>query len=189
MRIPLYQVDAFTSKTFGGNPAAVCPLSTVSEQTVDRLLADLSLCPRYPRLDRSVSKLSNARTCARARARAEKYRKDRGQPWTAAHLVAFIAVSPFFHTVDRPWPYRGQALETVDSSASVTSPYLPVHGLRPWTPWTPLAVVSLHDVASTRFVIVPRRASESRHCCRRHRAGDTAWLVHARGPDRAETPC
>jgi len=27
MRIPLYQVDAFTSRTFGGNPAAVCPLS------------------------------------------------------------------------------------------------------------------------------------------------------------------
>jgi len=26
MRIPLYQVDAFTSKVFGGNPAAVCPL-------------------------------------------------------------------------------------------------------------------------------------------------------------------
>jgi PhzF family phenazine biosynthesis protein len=26
MRIPIYQVDAFTSKLFGGNPAAVCPL-------------------------------------------------------------------------------------------------------------------------------------------------------------------
>ncbi len=26
MRIPLYQLDAFTSKTFGGNSAAVCPL-------------------------------------------------------------------------------------------------------------------------------------------------------------------
>jgi PhzF family phenazine biosynthesis protein len=26
MQLPLYQVDAFTSKTFGGNPAAVCPL-------------------------------------------------------------------------------------------------------------------------------------------------------------------
>jgi PhzF family phenazine biosynthesis protein len=26
MRIPLYQVDAFTSRVFGGNPAAVCPL-------------------------------------------------------------------------------------------------------------------------------------------------------------------
>lgn len=26
MKIPLYQVDAFTDKLFGGNPAAVCPL-------------------------------------------------------------------------------------------------------------------------------------------------------------------
>ena len=26
MQIPLYQVDAFTSRVFGGNPAAVCPL-------------------------------------------------------------------------------------------------------------------------------------------------------------------
>lgn len=28
MRIPLYQVDAFTSTLFAGNPAAVCPLET-----------------------------------------------------------------------------------------------------------------------------------------------------------------
>ena len=27
MRIPLYQVDAFTSRLFCGNPAAVCPLT------------------------------------------------------------------------------------------------------------------------------------------------------------------
>jgi PhzF family phenazine biosynthesis protein len=26
MNIPVYQVDAFTSRLFGGNPAAVCPL-------------------------------------------------------------------------------------------------------------------------------------------------------------------
>jgi len=26
MKLPIYQVDAFTSKLFGGNPAAVCPL-------------------------------------------------------------------------------------------------------------------------------------------------------------------
>ncbi len=26
MQVPIYQVDAFTSKLFGGNPAAVCPL-------------------------------------------------------------------------------------------------------------------------------------------------------------------
>src|SRR3982751_3661945 len=27
MEIPLYQVDAFTRRVFGGNPAAVCPLN------------------------------------------------------------------------------------------------------------------------------------------------------------------
>src|ERR1700733_4868253 len=27
MRLPLYQVDAFTDSVFGGNPAAVCPLT------------------------------------------------------------------------------------------------------------------------------------------------------------------
>jgi len=26
MKIPLYVVDAFTNRRFGGNPAAVCPL-------------------------------------------------------------------------------------------------------------------------------------------------------------------
>jgi len=28
MRLPIYQVDAFTDKLFGGNPAAVCSLQT-----------------------------------------------------------------------------------------------------------------------------------------------------------------
>jgi PhzF family phenazine biosynthesis protein len=28
MKIPLYQIDAFTGRVFGGNPAAVCPLDT-----------------------------------------------------------------------------------------------------------------------------------------------------------------
>jgi PhzF family phenazine biosynthesis protein len=28
MKIPLYQLDAFTSEPFGGNPAAICPLET-----------------------------------------------------------------------------------------------------------------------------------------------------------------
>ena len=26
MKLKIYQVDAFTNKIFGGNPAAVCPL-------------------------------------------------------------------------------------------------------------------------------------------------------------------
>src|SRR5271156_4644014 len=28
MHLPIYQVDAFTDRLFGGNPAAVCPLQT-----------------------------------------------------------------------------------------------------------------------------------------------------------------
>ena len=28
MKIPLYHVDAFTGRLFGGNPAAVCPLDS-----------------------------------------------------------------------------------------------------------------------------------------------------------------
>jgi len=34
MRIKLYQVDAFTNKLFGGNPAAICPLETWPEDEV-----------------------------------------------------------------------------------------------------------------------------------------------------------
>ena len=34
MRVPLFQVDAFTSKRFGGNPAAVMPLPTFLEDPV-----------------------------------------------------------------------------------------------------------------------------------------------------------
>ena len=34
MKIPMYQVDAFTSKVFGGNPAAVCPLNDWLEDEV-----------------------------------------------------------------------------------------------------------------------------------------------------------
>jgi PhzF family phenazine biosynthesis protein len=40
MKIPLYQVDAFTDKPFGGNPAAVCPLDRWPE---DRLLQSIAL--------------------------------------------------------------------------------------------------------------------------------------------------
>ena len=34
MKIPIYQVDAFTSEIFGGNPAAVCPLEEWPEDEV-----------------------------------------------------------------------------------------------------------------------------------------------------------
>ncbi len=39
MDIPIYQVDAFTDKLFGGNPAAVCPLD---HWPVDELLLDIA---------------------------------------------------------------------------------------------------------------------------------------------------
>jgi PhzF family phenazine biosynthesis protein len=37
--IPIYQVDAFTSRVFGGNPAAVCPLEIFLDDTVLQAIA------------------------------------------------------------------------------------------------------------------------------------------------------
>jgi PhzF family phenazine biosynthesis protein len=39
MRIPIYQVDAFASRTFAGNPAAVCPLSEWLDAAVLQAIA------------------------------------------------------------------------------------------------------------------------------------------------------
>jgi len=39
MRIPLYQVDAFTGRLFGGNPAAVCPLPEWLPETTMQSIA------------------------------------------------------------------------------------------------------------------------------------------------------
>lgn len=39
MKLPLYQVDAFTSTLFGGNPAAVCPLDEWLPDAVMRAIA------------------------------------------------------------------------------------------------------------------------------------------------------
>jgi PhzF family phenazine biosynthesis protein len=39
VRIPLYQVDAFTSRLFAGNPAAVCPLETWLDDRVMQSVA------------------------------------------------------------------------------------------------------------------------------------------------------
>ncbi|MFA6597055.1 MAG: PhzF family phenazine biosynthesis protein [Ignavibacteriaceae bacterium] len=39
MKLPIYQVDAFTSKLFGGNPAAVCPLESWLEESVMQFIA------------------------------------------------------------------------------------------------------------------------------------------------------
>ncbi len=44
MRIPLYQVDAFTSRLFGGNPAAVCPLEQwLPDETLQAIAAENNL--------------------------------------------------------------------------------------------------------------------------------------------------
>lgn len=39
MKLPIYQVDAFTAKLFGGNPAAVCPLEYWLEDSVMQSIA------------------------------------------------------------------------------------------------------------------------------------------------------
>jgi PhzF family phenazine biosynthesis protein len=44
MRIPLYQLDAFTSRVFGGNPAAICPLQTwLPDATMQAIAAENNL--------------------------------------------------------------------------------------------------------------------------------------------------
>src|SRR5258705_10467157 len=44
MRIPLYQVDAFTGRLFAGNPAAVCPLTEwLPDATMQAIAAENNL--------------------------------------------------------------------------------------------------------------------------------------------------
>src|SRR5450755_2982572 len=44
MRIPLYHIDAFTDKAFGGNPAAVCPLpSWIDDRLMQSIAAENNL--------------------------------------------------------------------------------------------------------------------------------------------------
>lgn len=44
MRLPLYQVDAFTNRLFAGNPAAVCPLDTwLPDATMQAIAAENNL--------------------------------------------------------------------------------------------------------------------------------------------------
>jgi PhzF family phenazine biosynthesis protein len=44
MKIPLYQIDAFTDKVFGGNPAAVCPLNEwIGEDLLQKIAAENNL--------------------------------------------------------------------------------------------------------------------------------------------------
>ncbi len=44
MKLPIYQVDAFTSELFSGNPAAVCPLKEwLSDKTMQKIAAENNL--------------------------------------------------------------------------------------------------------------------------------------------------
>lgn len=44
MKFPIYQVDAFTEKPFGGNPAAVCPLKEwISDELMQNIAAENNL--------------------------------------------------------------------------------------------------------------------------------------------------
>ncbi|MFH1739287.1 MAG: PhzF family phenazine biosynthesis protein [bacterium] len=44
MKIPIYQIDAFTNKLFGGNPAAVCPLEEwLSDERMQAIAAENNL--------------------------------------------------------------------------------------------------------------------------------------------------
>ncbi len=44
MRIPIYQIDAFTDRLFGGNPAAVCPLADwLPDETMQAIAAENNL--------------------------------------------------------------------------------------------------------------------------------------------------
>ena len=44
MRIPIYQVDAFSGDLFRGNPAAICPLdSWLPDQTMQSIAAENNL--------------------------------------------------------------------------------------------------------------------------------------------------
>ncbi len=44
MQLPIFQVDAFTDKVFGGNPAAVCPLEHwLSEDVMQKIAIENSV--------------------------------------------------------------------------------------------------------------------------------------------------
>src|SRR6201996_1340403 len=44
MTIPIYQADAFTNRLFGGNPAAICPLTEwLPDETMQKIAAENNL--------------------------------------------------------------------------------------------------------------------------------------------------
>lgn len=41
MKIPIYQIDAFTNEQFKGNPAAICPLEQwISDDLMQKIAAE-----------------------------------------------------------------------------------------------------------------------------------------------------
>jgi PhzF family phenazine biosynthesis protein len=66
MDIPIYQVDAFASRVFAGNPAAVCPLeSWLPDDVMQAIAAENNLAETaffVPRGD--AFDLPSRRTCA-----------------------------------------------------------------------------------------------------------------------------
>ena len=60
MTLPLYQIDAFSSQVFGGNPAAVCPLETWLPDDVMQAVAAENQNSMTLRIDSPACMDSNA---------------------------------------------------------------------------------------------------------------------------------
>ncbi len=74
MRLPIYQVDAFTDSLFGGNPAAVCPLDAwLPDATMQAIAAENNLSetaffvPRAATTRCAGSRRPSKSTCADTR--------------------------------------------------------------------------------------------------------------------------
>ena len=101
MRIPLYQVDAFTSRLFGGNPAAVCPLTEwLPEATMQAIAAENNLA-ETAFFVRAGRWLPAALVYAYRRGRAVRSRDARFGLCGDPHSRARAALGDFRHTEGR----------------------------------------------------------------------------------------
>jgi predicted PhzF superfamily epimerase YddE/YHI9 len=65
MRLPIYQVDAFTDRLFGGNPAAVCPLHAwLPDETMQAIAAENNLAETAFFVRCAGSRRRSKSTCA-----------------------------------------------------------------------------------------------------------------------------
>jgi predicted PhzF superfamily epimerase YddE/YHI9 len=46
MKVPIYQIDAFTNEQFKGNPAAVCPLNEWKKDNLMQKIAIFDVCEK-----------------------------------------------------------------------------------------------------------------------------------------------